>query len=383
MTHAQDGKVDVSLFEGGIYFMKEMATRHNKTKFEMYRPPIKLWLLKIDYAGKELSSNDHAAPNVLESWKESFTGLLSSVLSTGAQEDDKSTGLWIEFTLLGRDSYKLVLQTLCAPMLSEWVDTIQREQHDMRQRSDIFQTTTICTGPFLDGSERINCAVPFGGGGQILIGTDKGLYLSNSNKEPVKVLGLHLIEQVDVVESHDLIVIRADKEILMYPFDALNREDPSKGIVQANRVTSNSSFFKLGSHNGRVIVTVVESTFISSTVKMYEVSQKQSDVVGDTSNHGVERVNAPMRNFRHFYRPTLVTSIHYLKTHICVATGSRGFQAVCIETLDIEPIFDPQDSDLDFVQKKQGSLKPVSIFSIEDDFLLCYDGRVKYMLQVA
>lgn len=196
----------------------------------------------------------------------------------------------------------------------------------------------------------------------------------------------------------------------MYPFDALNHEDPSKGIVQANRVTSNSSFFKLGSHNGRVIVTVVESTFISSTVKMYEVSQKQSDVVGDTSNHGVERVNAPMRNFRvrmmfspfhlnscewvlpkilipnnsqHFYRPTLVTSIHYLKTHICVATGSRGFQAVCIETLDIEPIFDPQDSDLDFVQKKQGSLKPVSIFSIEDDFLLCYDGRVKYMLQVA
>lgn len=81
-------------------------------------------------------------------------------------------------------------------------------------------------------------------------------------------------------------------------------------------------------------------------------------------------------NVQHFYLPSVVTSVHHLKTQLCVVTGSQGFQAVRLDTLDIEPILDPQDNDLDFVHKQARATKPISIFHFADEILLCYNGAM-------
>ncbi len=53
---------------------------------------------------------------------------------------------------------------------------------------------------------------------------------------------------------------------------------------------------------------------------------------------------------------------------------TNGFEIVDLETLDTQGLLDPADLSLDFARKREG-LRPLAIFRIENEFLLCYDGR--------
>ena len=58
---------------------------------------------------------------------------------------------------------------------------------------------------------------------------------------------------------------------------------------------------------------------------------------------------------------------------MCVGC-SRGFEIVDLETLDTQGLLDPSDQSLDFVRKREG-LRPLAIYRIDSEFLLCYDGK--------
>jgi len=58
---------------------------------------------------------------------------------------------------------------------------------------------------------------------------------------------------------------------------------------------------------------------------------------------------------------------------MCVGC-SRGFEIVDLESLDTQGLLDPNDESLEFVRKKE-SLRPMAIYRIHNDFLLCYDGE--------
>lgn len=45
-----------------------------------------------------------------------------------------------------------------------------------------------------------------------------------------------------------------------------------------------------------------------------------------------------------------------------------------METLDMQGLLDPSDEKLDFVLKRD-NVRPIAIYRIEEDFLLCYDGE--------
>ena len=57
---------------------------------------------------------------------------------------------------------------------------------------------------------------------------------------------------------------------------------------------------------------------------------------------------------------------------MCVGC-SRGFEIVDLESLDTQGLLDPNDESLEFVRKKE-NLRPMAIYRIHNDFLLCYDG---------
>ena len=72
------------------------------------------------------------------------------------------------------------------------------------------------------------------------------------------------------------------------------------------------------------------------------------------------------------------TSIHYLKTKLCVGC-SKGFEIVDLETLDTQGLLDPMDESLEFVRKRE-NLRPMAIYRIHNDFLLCYDGMPFFLV---
>jgi hypothetical protein len=76
-----------------------------------------------------------------------------------------------------------------------------------------------------------------------------------------------------------------------------------------------------------------------------------------------------------FYIPVESSSIHFLKTKLCVGC-SKGFEIVDLESLDTQGLLDPADASLDFVRKRE-NLRPMAIYRIDNEFLLCYDGAKK------
>jgi hypothetical protein len=83
-------------------------------------------------------------------------------------------------------------------------------------------------------------------------------------------------------------------------------------------------------------------------------------------------------DIQEFYIPTESSSIHFLKTKLCVGC-TKGFEIVDLETLDMQGLLDPSDASLDFVMKR-GNVRPIAIYRIEEDFLLCYDGMSPSLL---
>ena len=73
-----------------------------------------------------------------------------------------------------------------------------------------------------------------------------------------------------------------------------------------------------------------------------------------------------------FYIPLESSSLHFLKTKLCVG-NAKGFEIVDLESLDTQGLLDPSDESLDFVKKKE-NLRPMAIYRIANEFLLCYDG---------
>jgi RHO1 GDP-GTP exchange protein 1/2 len=81
-----------------------------------------------------------------------------------------------------------------------------------------------------------------------------------------------------------------------------------------------------------------------------------------------------VRHLQEFYIPFESTSIHFLKTRLCIGCN-KGFQIVDLKTLDTQGLLDPADESLEFVHKRETTLKPMAIYRIGSEFLLCYDGK--------
>ena len=133
---------------------------------------------------------------------------------------------------LGRKFYQITLWASTYVSQRKWVDVITKQQEMMKQRSAVFDTISVSEGFFI-GANRVNCAAPFckylylgggysssadaevlfsiqDGGRKVVYGTDDGVYLSDfreRNRDPVKVLGLREVLQVDVLEDYQLLVV--------------------------------------------------------------------------------------------------------------------------------------------------------------------------------
>jgi RHO1 GDP-GTP exchange protein 1/2 len=116
-------------------------------------------------------------------------------------------GFALTFVHLGRKFYQITLWAQTQASHRKWIDHIAEQQELMRQRSLMFDTEMLSENFFV-GPNKVNCAAPFDGGRKMVYGTDDGVYLSDGkNREPVKVLALLDVTQVDVLEEYQLLLV--------------------------------------------------------------------------------------------------------------------------------------------------------------------------------
>jgi RHO1 GDP-GTP exchange protein 1/2 len=166
-----------------------------------------------------------------------------------------------------------------------------------------------------------------------------------------------------------------EKQVITFPLEALDPRDPMAGLKRAKRISSHISFFKAGYCLGKALVCVVKSSPLSSTIKVFEpIDQNVRRRRQPTFRSFLAGGNDTLKVFREFYIPVESNSIHFLKTLLCVGC-TKGFEVVDLETLETQGLLDPSDVSLEFVSKRD-TLKPMAIFRVDNEFLLCYDGKI-------
>ncbi|TPX61224.1 hypothetical protein PhCBS80983_g01303 [Powellomyces hirtus] len=203
-----------------------------------------------------------------------------------------------------------------------------------------------------------------------------------------KVVDLEKISQVDVLPNHNMITLLAERALWTYPLDVLNEaQSPSAGVTAAGtsvassaiaarakgeKISAHLNFYKNGVCKDRTFISGVRLTALNSTVKIYEPVG-----AGEVKRRGkigkfFAGAETSVKTFKEFYIPAEASSIHYLRTKLCVGC-SKGFEVVDLETLMPQGLIDAEDDRMDFVNKREG-LKPISIFRLgSGDFLLCYN----------
>jgi hypothetical protein len=283
----------------------------------------------------------------------------------------------------------------------------------MRERSQFFEMNVLSEG-FFQSVNCANCAAPFSewfpvmvvwgfgltrvdGGQKVAYGTFDGVYfhdLREPNREPVKVLALTDVAQVDVLDDYGLLIVLSgavayfliyptpasncslEGQVITFPLDALEAMDPLAGLKRAKLIAAHTSFFKSVICVGRTFVCVVKTSPLSSTIKIFEpIDQNVRGRNKPTFRKLLQGGNDTLRIYKEFYIPVHSSSIRFLRMKLCVACVN-GFEIIDPDTLDTQGLFDPSDESLDFVRRRSHNTrpKPVAIYRIENEFFLCYDG---------
>ncbi|KIP07120.1 hypothetical protein PHLGIDRAFT_71560 [Phlebiopsis gigantea 11061_1 CR5-6] len=358
----------VFLFDHALLMVKQKS---RSELYKSYRPPIPLELLLV-------SAPDDSPTNQKSSKQKA---LLKNMPHTPVVPiKETKGGFSITFVRLGREYYEITLWASTYISQRKWVENITKQQDMMRERSLIFETLTLNEGFFI-GPNRVNCAAPFEHGQRLVYGTADGVYMSNLleyNREPMKVLALLDVTQIDVLEHYGLLIALSERQVVTVPLDALDPMEPAGGLRRAKRIASHISFFKAGICLGKTLVCVVKTSALSSTIKVLEpIETTVRGARRPTFKKLLQGGNDTLRLFKEFYIPVQSSSIHFLKTRLCVGC-TNGFEIVDLETLDTQGLLDPADQSLNFARKKE-ELRPMAIYRIDNEFLLCYDEFAFYV----
>lgn len=333
-------------------------------KFKAYRRPIPLELLAI----KEM---DEVIPKA-GAVKRSSSSLLP--LRAGNADTKKGEGWPITFRHLGKAGYELTLYASNQAARQKWLEFIDAAQQRLRARADFLNTTVIPTN-FTTAVNKVNCASPYDGGRKLIYGTDSGIYVADRKSRdpqqmPRRVVETQAVTQLDVLEEYQLLLVLSNRTLLSFPLAVL---DPNETTLakRPKKIQSHCSFFKTGICLGRHLVCCVKSSALSTTVKVYEPNDTISKAkgkkgLGKMFNAGQDE----LKPFKEFYIPTESTSIHFLKSSLCVASA-RGFEVVSLMTLETQSLLDQADTSLDFVARKE-NVRPIHIERLNGEFLLNY-----------
>ncbi|GAC92885.1 hypothetical protein PHSY_000443 [Pseudozyma hubeiensis SY62] len=377
-TQSESAELQVFLFDHALLMCKPKTVNKHEL-YKVYRKPIPLELLIVTvYDEVPTGKGSSTRPKSIMS--RTSTGTRYSSTPGTAPKQDAKTGYALTFTYLGKKGYSMTLWASTFVSRKKWFENIESRQEILRQRSNIFDTITLSENFFL-GPNRVNCSVPFDFGRRIIYGTDDGVYLSDLREKarpPTKVLPLPGVTQVDVLEEYQILIVLAEKSVHTFTLDALDPSDPMGSLKRGRRISSHTSFFRAGICLGRTLVCVVKSSSLSSTIKTLEpIEQNVRGKKQPTFKKLLQGGQDTLRVFKEFYIPTESSSIHFLKTKLCVGC-TKGFEIVDLETLDTQGLLDPADASLDFVQRKE-NVKPIAIYRISGVFLLCYDEFAFYV----
>ncbi|KAF2184053.1 Rho1 guanine nucleotide exchange factor 1 [Zopfia rhizophila CBS 207.26] len=364
------GDITCYLFDHAVLLVR-IKTVNKREEQKVYKKPIPLELLVI-------TQMDEIIPRmgIAKRPSSNLNLIPGKTMTPAAAKGDtaKQQGYPITFKHLGKGGYEQTLYASTQISQQKWMEHIEAQQRNLRERSNIF-TKSILNEGFFTPSIRVTCCVPLDGGRKLVFGTDSGIYVSDrkpkdASYKPRRVLECKSVTQIDVLEQHQIVLVLSDKTLYSYSIEALD-PDESQAIVKRPKKICHANFFKAGICLGQQLVACVKTTSLSTTIKVYE---PKDNMANKSKKSGFAKMLSTgqdqLKPFKEFYIPTESTSIHFLRSKLCVGCA-RGFEVVSLETLETQSLLDQADTSLDFVARKE-NIKPIHIERLASEFLLCY-----------
>ncbi|KAF2104651.1 CNH-domain-containing protein [Rhizodiscina lignyota] len=364
------GDIQAYLFDHAVLLVRTKMV-NKREELKVYRKPIPLELLVVAQM-EEIMPRQGIA-------RRGSTGLMGTRTNTMSTmprtETNRQQGHPLTFKHLGKGGYELTLYCTTPIQQTKWLEHIDEQQRKLKERSEIF-TKTILNEGFFTAAIRVNCCVPIDGGRKLIFGTDTGIYISDRKPKdasirPKRVLDCKNVTQIDVLEQHQIVLVLSEKTMYSYPTEALEPDESNSALTKRGRKICHANFFKAGICQGQQLVCCVKTSALSTTIKVYE---PMDSMMKTKKKSGLAKMLASsqdvLKPLKEFYIPTESTSIHFLRSKLCVGCA-RGFEVVSLETLEAQSLLDQADTSLDFVQRKE-NIKPIHIERIATEFLLCY-----------
>ncbi len=379
-SEAGGGDLQCFLFDH-VFLLVRIKLANKREQYRVYRKPIPLELLMITSAGEDFGPRTSSlvkrpSSSLLSSSAKSNTiGGMSIPVPRRAEKTEQ--GYAMTLAHLGRRGYEITLYSSTHVGRRKWVEHIESQKKILRDKSAIFNKE-ILNSRFFSGGNRVNCLVPIDGGRKLVYGTDSGVYVSDRKPKegqklaPVRVLQLSNVTQLDVLEEYAIVLVLSEKALLSYPLESLDPSDTTLANRRSKKIAGHTDFFRAGVCLGRVLVCIVKIRTTQSTIKVLEPADnlarnKRQPALRKLLQGGGEALKV----FQEFYIPTESSSIHFLKSNLCVGCA-KGFEVVSLETLETQSLLDPADTSLDFVSRRESGLKPIAIYRLNGDFLLNY-----------
>jgi len=115
--------------------------------------------------------------------------------------------------------------------------------------------------------------------------------------------------------------------VITFPLNALEAMDPLTGLKRAKRIAAHTSFFKSGVCAGRTLVCVVKTSPLSSTIKIFVPNDQNVRGRNKPSFRRLPQGENDTLIYKAFYIPVQSSSIHFLRTKLCVACVN-GFEII-------------------------------------------------------
>ncbi|KAF3288600.1 RHO1 GDP-GTP exchange protein 2 [Orbilia oligospora] len=368
-TDTGTGDIQAFLFDHAILLVK-IKVVNKRDQYKVYKRPIPLELLVINEMAEVLPERGIKRPP---------SSLLPKAGNQQKADANAKNGYSITFQHLGKRGYVLSLFAATVVGRRKWMEHIEAQQTALRERSNIFTKEVLSDDFFNFATNKVNCLVPMDGGRKLVYGTDTGIFVSDrrpgstAQGVPKKVIDIPQVSQVDVLEEYQILLVLSEKTAYSFPIETITEPgEPAMASKRHKRIQGHVNFFKTGVCLGRVLVCCVKNSSMSATVKVYE----PMDTLAKGRNKPAFRKllaggQDALKLFKEFYIPSEASSIHFLKSKLCVGCA-KGFEVVSLETLDTQTLLDPADTSLDFVQRRE-NVKPIAIYRLNGgEFLLNY-----------
>ncbi|EXJ79667.1 hypothetical protein A1O3_07947 [Capronia epimyces CBS 606.96] len=362
-----NAEVQVYLFDHAV-LMCRVKNVNKREELRVYRKPIPLELLVI-------AEMDQVIPR-LGIAKRPSSSLIPGAKSSASSTPGQKEVYPITFRHLGKGAYELQLYATSITQRKKFIELVEEQQRKLRERSSNFYTkTTLCEG-FFNAQNRVNCLVPTDGGRKLIYGTDNGIYVADrwpkdKSIKPKRILDATQVSQIDTLEEYRLLLVLSNKTLTSYPFEALDANNQNPLATRPRKIQGHANFFKAGIGLGRHLVCSVKTSALSTTIKVYE---PMDDLTKGKKKPAISKMFASgqdaLKPFKEFYIPAESTSVHYLRSTLCVGCA-RGFEVVSLETTERQSLLDQADTSLDFVTRKE-NVKPIHIERLNGEFLLNY-----------